>query len=53
MAIPKASTPEHLKENLALEDFTLSPEDRTALNTLAQGLRLISPSFAPRWEEDP
>ncbi len=50
IAIPKATSSEHLRENLDIFDFQLSDEHFESIDTLARNLRLVSPSFAPEWE---
>jgi len=50
VAIPKASSPEHLRENLSIFDFELSDEHFDRIGTLASGERRVSPPFAPAWE---
>jgi len=45
VVIPKASSEEHLRENLDVFDFSLSPEETRALDNLPQE-RLINPPFA-------
>jgi 2,5-diketo-D-gluconate reductase B len=50
-AIPKASTAEHREANLGIFDFALSEEEMAHISGLARGERLISPSFAPAWEQ--
>jgi D-xylose reductase len=41
--IPKTSRPERLAENLAVFDFTLTPEQVTAISSLDQGRRFNDP----------
>jgi 2,5-diketo-D-gluconate reductase B len=48
-AIPKASSREHLEENLQVFDFALSAEDMAEVHGLARGLRTVDPEFAPAW----
>jgi len=43
--IPKATTPEHIRQNLEL-DFKLSQEDTVRIDTINSQQRLINPSFA-------
>jgi len=50
-AIPKASSPQHRKENLDLFDFALSEEEMHAIDQLGEGRRLVDPAFAPAWEQ--
>lgn len=50
VAIPKASSSEHLEENLDIFDFALSDEHFEAIDDLQKNLRLVSPTFAPSWD---
>lgn len=50
VAIPKASTEEHLKENFDVFDFYLEDEDFERIDQLEKSERLVNPSFAPEWE---
>lgn len=51
-AIPKAGKREHAEQNLAIFDFHLSPEDREAIDTLAEGDRMVEwAGYTPRWDE--
>lgn len=49
-AIPKASSPEHLRANLEVFDFVLSDEEMRRIHALDRGRRLIDPGIAPDWE---
>lgn len=49
VAIPKASSEKHLKENFAIFDFFLEDEDFDRIDQLEKGTRLVNPSFAPDW----
>jgi 2,5-diketo-D-gluconate reductase B len=49
-AIPKASSPERMKENLHIFDFELTQADIDAIFKLHKGLRLTDPDWAPRWD---
>ncbi|MEX0609306.1 MAG: aldo/keto reductase [Balneolaceae bacterium] len=51
VAIPKASTEQHLKENLDVFDFVLEDDDFYAIDELEKSTRLINPDFAPEWDE--
>lgn len=44
--IPKASSKEHLQENLAVFDFSLSEEEMTVIDALHRGIRYAMPDFA-------
>jgi diketogulonate reductase-like aldo/keto reductase len=48
-AIPKASSREHLRENLDIFDFELSADEMARITGLAREERLIDPDFAPAW----
>ena len=50
-AIPKASNPDHIAENLAIFDFSLTDEEMARIHGLARGERLIDPDFGPSWDE--
>jgi 2,5-diketo-D-gluconate reductase B len=51
-AIPKASSRAHLEANLAIFDFSLSPEDRAAIDALQGGRRLLDVSgWSPEWDK--
>jgi 2,5-diketo-D-gluconate reductase B len=49
VAIPKASSEEHLKENIDIFDFMLEDEDFDRIDNLDKSTRLVNPSFAPKW----
>lgn len=51
VAIPKASTREHISENLNIFDFELSPEEMARISGLARpGGRMVDPSWSPDWD---
>jgi len=50
-AIPRASSPEHRRENLKVFDFELRPYEMDRISELDRGIRLVDPDFAPEWEE--
>ena len=51
IAIPRSSSPDHIRDNADIFDFELSDTDMQAIHGLAQpDGRLISPSFAPDWD---
>ncbi len=50
VAIPKATTKEHLKTNIDIFDFELSDEDFNRIDQLEKSERLVNPSFAPNWD---
>ena len=49
VAIPKASSEEHLRENFDVFDFYLEDEDFERIDQLEKSMRLVNPSFAPDW----
>ncbi|MDX1591308.1 MAG: aldo/keto reductase [Balneolaceae bacterium] len=49
IAIPKASSREHLEENLDIYDFELTDEQFEQIDNLRKDKRLVNPSFAPDW----
>ena len=51
LVVPKATGRDHLAANFAVFDFDLTAEERSAIDGLARGERLIDPPFAPPWEE--
>lgn len=50
IAIPKASSTEHLEQNIDLYDFVLSDEHFEQIDELNKGMRLVNPTFAPDWD---
>ena len=49
--IPKATSRAHIAANLAIFDFTLSPEDHAAVGALGDGGRLVDwPGYSPSWD---
>jgi diketogulonate reductase-like aldo/keto reductase len=48
VAIPKATSREHLAENLAVFDFSLSPEEMAAIHDRSPGLRRRLRNYIPR-----
>ena len=50
VAIPKASSKEHLQANIDIFDFELSDEDFDTIDEMDKSKRLISPDFAPTWD---
>lgn len=52
VAIPKASSLEHLRENIDIFDFALSAGDQLEIAGLDRGQRLINPDFASAWAPD-
>lgn len=50
VAIPGARTVDHLRENLAVLDLTLSEDEMAAIAGLERGERIIDPPHAPVWD---
>jgi 2,5-diketo-D-gluconate reductase B len=50
-AVPKATSPERIEENLGALEVELTDEERRRIDGLERGQRLIDPDFAPDWEE--
>src|SRR6056297_4146944 len=51
IAIPKASSREHLENNIDIFDFELEDEHFQAIDDLEKNQRLVNPSFAPEWNK--
>jgi len=49
-AIPRSSSPEHIKSNFDIFDFQLDSEDWEVIEGLPKDKRQINPDFAPDWE---
>jgi 2,5-diketo-D-gluconate reductase B len=50
-AIPKAGSRAHMQANLAIFDFALSPEDRTAIDALGGDRRIVDiAGWSPDWD---
>lgn len=50
-AIPRTATPEHLKQNIDVFDFTLSDAEMAELKKLnATAMRVVNPPHAPQWD---
>lgn len=49
VAIPKASSREHLIENIEIFDFELTDDEFEAIDELEKDRRLVNPTFAPDW----
>jgi diketogulonate reductase-like aldo/keto reductase len=45
--IPKSINPSHLKKNLEIFDFILSPEEMALIATLDRGKRFCAPDYRP------
>lgn len=50
IAIPGTSSPDHLRDNLAVFDFGLSPEEMSRITALDRGERVVDPPHAPVWD---
>ena len=50
VAIPKATTLEHLQANLEATQFDLDDDDFFAIDDLEKNIRLVNPDFAPDWD---
>jgi 2,5-diketo-D-gluconate reductase B len=51
LAIPKAGSVPHARENISIFDFSLDAEDRRALDALPGNTRLVNPGWAPKWDQ--
>lgn len=49
--IPKAASLKHLKENLNLFDFNITPEDMQEIDKLDSGQRFCAPDIVPSYED--
>jgi 2,5-diketo-D-gluconate reductase B len=50
LAIPKAGSLPHARENISIFDFALDADDRSSLDALPGNTRLVSPGWAPKWD---
>ncbi|MCC5905774.1 MAG: aldo/keto reductase [Balneolaceae bacterium] len=51
VAIPKATSREHLESNFNIYDFELSDDHFEQIDNLEKNRRIVSPTFAPKWDE--
>ena len=51
-AIPMTADPDHCRDNLAVFDFALSPEDQAAIGALACNRRLLDMATGYAWDAD-
>jgi 2,5-diketo-D-gluconate reductase B len=49
-AVPKASSPEQRRENLAALDLELSAEDRARIDALPKDRRAVETQWSPNWD---
>lgn len=50
-AVPRSSRPEHVEENLAIDDFSLDAGEMAAISGLtARNQRFVASAFAPDWD---
>jgi 2,5-diketo-D-gluconate reductase B len=49
-AVPKASSPERRRENLAALELELTHEDRARIDALPKNRRAVETSWSPRWD---
>jgi 2,5-diketo-D-gluconate reductase B len=49
-AVPKASSPERRRENLAALELELTPEDRARIDALPKDGRAVETSWSPDWD---
>lgn len=50
VAIPKASSEKHIRQNLDIFDFRLSEEEMEKINGLSRDDRKVNPEFGPAWD---
>jgi 2,5-diketo-D-gluconate reductase B len=49
-AVPKASSPERRRENLAALELELTPEERARIDALPKDQRLVETEWSPEWD---
>lgn len=52
VAIPGTSSVQHLRDNFAVHDFELAPEQMERISALAHGARVVDPPHAPLWDPE-
>jgi 2,5-diketo-D-gluconate reductase B len=50
IAIPKATSEAHIRENLDIFDFDLDDDDLATIGAFQRDQRLINPDWAPEWD---
>ncbi|MGH2802394.1 MAG: aldo/keto reductase [Thermoleophilaceae bacterium] len=50
-AVPKASSPERRRENLAALRLELTPEERARIDALPKGRRAVETQWSPDWDQ--
>lgn len=50
VAIPKATSRDHIEQNFDIYDFELTDEEFQEIDNLQKETRLVNPSFAPDWD---
>lgn len=50
VVIPKATSSQHLEENMNIYDFELEDDDFYAIDDLEKSHRVVNPDFAPTWD---
>ena len=50
-ALPKATAPERIRQNLEVFDFEISDDERGRIDALERGHRTADPEWAPAWDE--
>lgn len=51
VTIPKASSEDHLKQNIDIFDFELTDDQFEKIDNLEKNRRLVNPTFAPDWSK--
>lgn len=53
VVLPRSKSPEHIRDNLSVDDFVLTEAEHAAIaEQLPKDRRLINPSFAPEWDAE-